>query len=147
MNTTENPPGRIVVGVDGSDSSQKALRWALHQAQLTGSIVEALITWEYPTFSAGSASPEAFSFAENAQKVLAATVSDTIGEQPPVGIGESVVFGNAPQALLHASRGAELLVLGSRGHGGFTGALLGSVSQHCVQHASCPVVIVREGEH
>ncbi len=64
-----------------------------------------------------------------------------------VAVSASVRKGNAAQVLLAAADGAELLVVGSRGHGGFSGALLGSVSQHCVHHARCPIVIVRESKH
>jgi nucleotide-binding universal stress UspA family protein len=89
----------------------------------------------------------AFDFKEDAEKVLA----DAIGMARDPGSGVPVlaraVEGNAAQVLLDASDGADLLVVGSRGHGGFTEALLGSVSQHCVHHARCPVVVIRGREH
>ncbi|MFI6844184.1 universal stress protein [Kitasatospora sp. NBC_00085] len=76
-------------------------------------------------------------------KMLTQAVAEVVGDDPPVEVEESVVLGNAAEVLLERSCGAELLVVGSRGHGGFSGALLGSVGQHCVQHARCPVVVVR----
>ncbi|MFJ9775826.1 universal stress protein [Kitasatospora sp. NPDC101157] len=141
---------RIVVGVDGSESSHAALRWAARQAALVGATVEAVITWEYPTVYgwgvpvAGVADVEVAAYAG---KTLAEVVAQATGPQCPVEVCERVECGNAAQVLLKVADGAELLVLGNRGHGGFAGALLGSVSQHCVQHASCPVVVVRGTGH
>ncbi|MBD0688265.1 hypothetical protein BG452_00390 [Streptomyces sp. CBMA123] len=141
---------RIVVGVDGSASSRAALRWAARQAALVGATVEAVITWEYPTVYgwgvpvAGVADVEVAAYAG---KTLAEVVAQEMGPQCPVEVRERVECGNAAQVLLKVADGAELLVLGNRGHGGFAGALLGSVSQHCVQHASCPVVVVRGTGH
>jgi len=140
---------RIVAGVDGSPSSASALRWAVGQAGLTGASVDAVIAWHYPASAAsggygmmvGSAGPE--DFREIAQKVVADAVSDAPGSAGRVRVHARVTEGNAAQVLLEAAEGAELLVVGSRGHGGFAEALLGSVSQHCVQHASCPVVVIR----
>ena len=83
-----------------------------------------------------------------AAKELADAISETVSSDSPVKISTSVQEGNAAQVLLEAADGADLLVVGSRGHGGFTGALLGSVSQHCAHHAPCPLVIVRHArEH
>ena len=144
----------IVVGVDGSESSLVALRWGLRQARLTGSAVRAVITWQ-PTIVYGGIAPveprgyapvEDDGYAETAAQVLAEAVHKTLADEadePKIEIKQQVVHGNAVEVLLKTSVGADLLVLGSRGHGGFVGALLGSVSQHCVQHATCPVVIVR----
>ncbi len=82
-------------------------------------------------------------FAGSAAQVLAAAISQTVDLASPVKVSSTVREGNAAQVLLEAADGADLLVVGSRGHGGFAEALLGSVSQHCVHHAPCPVVIVR----
>jgi nucleotide-binding universal stress UspA family protein len=146
---------RIVAGVDGSPSSLSALRWAVRQARLTGATVDAVITWHYPVSEGGYGSSvigtgKAFDFREAAEKVLADAIS-TVGDpgsDPGGGIPvrARVIEGNAAQVLIDASAGADLLVVGSRGHGGFTEALLGSVGQHCVQHAHCPVVVVRGQE-
>ena len=138
---------RIVVGVDGSAPSRAALRWAIRQAELTGATIDAVIAWQYPVATAGYAwAPVAVIDSIDLQEAAEKTLADEIGQVAggsPVQVLSRVVEGIAAQALLAAAVGAELLVVGSRGHGGFAGALLGSVSQHCVHHASCPVVIVR----
>jgi nucleotide-binding universal stress UspA family protein len=136
---------RIVVGVDGSPPSREALRWAIRQAALTGAVVDALITWEFtPVYgwSLPSLDPD---LAAAAGHALAKAVEETAEPEPGVEIRERAACGNAAAVLLEYSRGADLLVLGNRGHGGFAGALLGSVTQHCVQHAACPVVVVPHG--
>jgi nucleotide-binding universal stress UspA family protein len=141
---------RIVVGVDGSSSAREALRWAVRQAGLTGAAVEAVITWRLPqlTGTGGYAWPpagvaEGTEMARLAEKVLTDVISETSGPEGPAPVTAMVRQGHAARVLLEAAAGAELLVVGSRGHGGFAEALLGSVSQHCVQHAPCPVVVIR----
>src|ERR1700761_9182199 len=147
------PPGpRIVVGVDGSPSSIGALRWAIRQAELTGADVEAVIAWHYPIATGGygfapTGMATSFDFKENAEKVLAEAISTACGPGGSVPVHPRVIEGNPAQVLLDASDGADLLVVGSRGHGGFTEALLGSVGQHCVHHARCPVVVIRGQRH
>ena len=142
---------RIVVGVDGSEPSKAALAWAVEQAELTGANVEAVIAWHWPVAYGGM--PFApigvmmdSDFAGIAARVVAGAISDTVDPASPVKVSSTVREGNAAQILLDAAGGAELLVVGSRGHGGFAEALLGSVSQHCVHHAQCPVVIIRGGQ-
>ena len=139
---------RIVVGVDGSGSSKAALAWAVRQAELTDATVETVIAWEYPISFAGPGYAPIGSvmdtdFAENAQRLLAAAISDTVDPASKIKVSATIRHGNPARILLEVAKGADLLVVGSRGHGGFTEALLGSVSQHCVHHAQCPVVIVR----
>ena len=140
---------RIVAGVDGSASSISALRWAIRQAGLTGTSVAAVIAWHYPAAAAGGgygmavAGAEASDYREIAEKIVADAIGSTLDPASGVRVRPSVVEGHSARVLLDASAGADLLVVGSRGHGGFTEALLGSVSQHCVQHASCPVVVIR----
>jgi nucleotide-binding universal stress UspA family protein len=137
--------GRIVVGVDGSASSKAALAWAVKQARLSGAVVEAVMAWEFPAaYGYMMPVPGEVDFADIAAGVVADAIAEVSASDEHVKIRSRVAEGNAAQVLLEASEGAELLVVGSRGHGGFTGALLGSVSQHCVQHATCPVVIIRE---
>ena len=143
---------RIVAGVDGSPSSVSALRWAVRQAGLTGAAVDAVIAWHYPVTGGGSGlapmvTAGAFDFEENAEKVLADAMSAAVDPGSGVPVRPLAVEGDPAQVLLDASDGADLLVVGSRGHGGFTEALLGSVSQHCVHHAHCPVVVIRGQEH
>jgi nucleotide-binding universal stress UspA family protein len=140
---------RIVAGVDGSSSSMSALSWAIRQAGLTGSAVDAVITWQYPAAGVGfgwapTVADQGYDFREIAEKVLTDAISSTLDPASDVSVRAHVLQGNPAQVLIEAAAGADLLVVGSRGHGGFAEALLGSVSQHCVQHASCPVVIIRD---
>jgi nucleotide-binding universal stress UspA family protein len=139
---------RIVAGVDGSPSSLSALRWAIRQASLTGATVDAVIAWHYPDLAASSGYGIALEgddpgFQEVAEKIITEAISSTLSPDSDVRVHPQVTGGVAAQVLLDASAGADLLVVGSRGHGGFAEALLGSVSQHCVHHARCPVVIIR----
>jgi nucleotide-binding universal stress UspA family protein len=147
--TGEVTTPRIVVGVDGSESALDALRWAVAQARSTGATVDAIATWEQPplAYGAGYYVPvPATDLAEAVGKVLDDSIAEVQHDSAPVEIRRQVVEGHPVQVLLQAARGADLLVLGSRGRGGFAGALLGSVGQHCVQHAPCPVVIVRHDD-
>jgi nucleotide-binding universal stress UspA family protein len=134
---------RIVVGVDGSPSSCEALRWAMRQAAMTGSAVDAVIAWHDPASYGGYAWLIAdTSYAELAAKMLSEAVDSTIMAGGGVTVRQRVMEGHPARVLLDAAEGADLLVVGSRGHGGFAGMLLGSVSQHCVRHSPCPVVII-----
>jgi nucleotide-binding universal stress UspA family protein len=150
MPAQESPSSpRIVAGIDGSPSSVRALRWAIRQAGLTGAAVDAVIAWHLPELAAASgfgvvgAIEPVYDFQERAGKIVADAISSTLDPASDVPVRARVDQGHAAQVLLDASAGADLLVVGSRGHGGFAEALLGSVSQHCVQHAPCPVVIIR----
>jgi len=142
---TDGAP-RIVVGVDGSPSSRAALRWAVGQARLTGGTVDAVIAWQIPLMLENySWAPigveEARDFAEDARKRLDAAIGEEVRPADSELVRSQVVRGHPAQVLLDAA--ADLLVVGSRGHGSFAGALLGSVGQHCVHHAPCPVLIMR----
>jgi nucleotide-binding universal stress UspA family protein len=139
--------GRIVVGVDGSKAADAALRWAVRQAGLTGETVEAVIVWQYPIIGAsygwaGVAVTEGMDLQAIAEKTLAEAIDRAMGPNAAIPVERRVVEGYPPSVLVEASAGANLLVVGSRGHGTFAEALLGSVSQHCSHHARCPVVIV-----
>jgi nucleotide-binding universal stress UspA family protein len=138
------PQPRIVVGVDGSDSSQEALRWALRQAKLVGGRVEAVVAWHYPVGYGWEPAGISADFEGDARRVLAGVLTAVTGPEPDVPVLPSVTEGYAADVLLHAAKGADLLVLGRRGHGGLASALLGSVSLHCVLHAHCPVLVLRE---
>jgi nucleotide-binding universal stress UspA family protein len=143
---------RIVAGVDGSASSLAALRWAVRQAELTRGTVEAVIAWQFPAVGGGYGwAPVAMIETGDPQEIAAKTVTEAISSvvdpASDVKVSSQVGEGAAAQVLLDAAVGADLLVVGSRGHGGFAGALLGSVSQHCVYHAPCAVVVVRGHEH
>jgi nucleotide-binding universal stress UspA family protein len=139
---------RIVVGVDGSESSKAALAWAVGQAELTDATVEAVIAWQYPINFAGAGYAPmgplmGTDFADTAEQTLRTAVSESVDPAGPVKVSSTVREGNPAHILLDAAKDADLLVVGSRGHGGFAEALLGSVSQHCVHHAPCPVVVIR----
>ncbi|RPK94085.1 MULTISPECIES: universal stress protein [Streptomyces] len=138
--------GRIVVGVDGSDSSIKALHWAVRQAELTGATVEAVNSWEYPPTSWASmmpGMPEDFDPQAMATVALTEALEEALGAAGAAAVSKIVVIGNPAQALLDRAQGADLLVVGARGHTGFKATLLGSVSLHVTQHAPCPVTVVR----
>ena len=135
--------GRIVVGVDGSESSMAALRWAVRQAKLTGSSVDAVIAWRVPSgYGLAPIADGGLDFEGDAKKILADALNE-VGGAANVVIRPTVVEGYPADVLVWSARGADLLVVGSRGHGGFTSALLGLVSHHCVHHASCPVLVIR----
>lgn len=135
---------RIVVGVDGSASSQQALDWAARQAELTGSSLEAVIAWQWPmSYGYALPVPDNFDPGADAGEVLRKVVDPVVASRPGLDLRRSVVEGYAPKVLVDASQSADLLVVGSRGHGELAGVLLGSVSEHCAAHAHCPVVVVR----
>jgi nucleotide-binding universal stress UspA family protein len=107
--------------------------------------IDAVHAWQVPvTFDMTPLFVHADELEKEAEKVLVASVSEVCGEHPTALVRARVVQGHPVAVLIRAARGADALVVGSRGHGGFVGALLGSVSQHCVQHATCPVVVIRE---
>jgi nucleotide-binding universal stress UspA family protein len=144
----ENTAPRIVVGVDGSPSSRTALRWAVRQAKLTGGTVDAVIAWQLPTvISSTGWTPvyvvEEGDFAEDARKHIDAMIADVVDPADSQLVHTQVVKGHPAPALLGAAAGADLLVVGSPGHGGFADALLGSVGLHCVHNAHCPVLVMR----
>jgi nucleotide-binding universal stress UspA family protein len=143
-----NGAPRIVVGVDGSPTSRAALRWAVRQAKFTDGTVDAVMAWEIPMVlqSYGWAPvylEEDGDFEADARKTLDTVISQEVGPADSHRVRSLVVNGHPAQALIDAADGADLLVVGSRGHGSFAEALIGSVSQHCVHHAPCPVLIVR----
>ena len=151
MPVKESPGSpRIVAGIDGSESSVSALRWAIGQAGLTGATVDAVIAWHYPDLAAAGMGAGALEptdgFRESAGKIVADAINSALDPASDVPVRARVAQGHAARVLLDASARADLLVVGTRGHGGFAEALLGSVSQHCVQHARCPVVVVRGPE-
>ncbi|ACV79959.1 UspA domain protein [Nakamurella multipartita DSM 44233] len=133
---------RIVVGVDGSPASVDALRWAAGQADLIGAAVEAVISWEYPSTSGMEFGSLDIDWAENARAALADALDVALGEDAGRVTG-TVTRGHPAEVLVAAAQGADLLVVGSRGHVALPGRLLGSVSEHVAARASCPVVVVR----
>jgi nucleotide-binding universal stress UspA family protein len=144
--TTLQPPSddpRIVVGVDGSEQSIVALRQADRLSRLLGARIEAVTTWSYPIGMSPHAVAVEPSFEQLAHDALDEALKDAYGTDIPAALTTEVLYGHPAQVLIEKSAGAEMLVLGSRGRGGFVGLLLGSVSAECASHASCPVLIVR----
>jgi nucleotide-binding universal stress UspA family protein len=135
---------RIVVGVDGSQASLRALRWALDEARRRGATLEVVHAWHVPNAGAyldfiGYLDVAAFE--DDARRVVdqALTAENVAGLS---WVEPIIVQDSAARALLDIAKGADLVVVGSRGRGGFTGLLLGSVSQQVAHHTPCPVVIV-----
>jgi len=121
------------------------LDWAARQGELTGSSLELVMSWEWPTtYGAPFTFPADWSPGADATKVLDAAVAAVRAAHPGVDVHATVVEGHPAVSLVGASSGAELLVVGSRGHGEFAGMLLGSVSEHCVTNAHCPVLVLRD---
>ncbi|GLZ42258.1 universal stress protein [Actinokineospora sp. NBRC 105648] len=147
--SSEQRSACIIVGVDGSECSKTALRWAISQARLTGASVEAFAAWQDPVmygYAYGWA-PTSFAGSDSLQAITEKTLAETVAGVAGSGgqavtIRTRVVQGHPTQVLMDAATGAQMLVVGSRGHGTFAGILLGSVSQHCVQHAPCPVTVI-----
>jgi nucleotide-binding universal stress UspA family protein len=147
---------KVVVGVDGSPSSLAALRWACDQAVAHEAKLYAVMAWSSGpvTVSAGMPRMPDVAPEETARRVLDDAVSEVTGGGPgsrsdggsDVAIERVVVAGSPAKVLLDMSADADLLVVGSRGIGGFAGLLLGSVSQQVTQHARCPVVVIRPPE-
>jgi nucleotide-binding universal stress UspA family protein len=133
---------RVVVGIDGSDESKRALRWAQRLAQMTNASIDAVMSWNLPTNYGWSSVPVAWNPQDEMEKLLTATVDEVLGTPRPETVRLSVREGPAAKVLLDAAADATLLVVGSRGHGGFAGLLLGSVSASVAEHATCPVLVV-----
>ena len=134
-------PRRVVVGVDGSPPSRRALAWALEEARRRGAMLEAVHAWsEHGRLSVADADGE-----QAAREQLAVAVGDVDTSVLAQPVGQVVVHGSAGPAIVDVAAGAELVVVGSRGLGGFKELLLGSVGQHVAHHAPCPVIVVRPG--
>ena len=140
---------RIVVGVDGSDSSRAALHWAYNEAAHHGADINVIAAWAPPSIPLappyGALPVEGYTDQPRvaALGLLESFTSELEERDPAVSLSTSIEEGAPAQVLIERSKEADLLVVGSRGHGGFAGMLLGSVSQHLVAHAHCPVVVVR----
>jgi nucleotide-binding universal stress UspA family protein len=147
--SAETERRKIVVGVDGSDTSKAALAWAIRQAALTGAPLEVVISWDYPiNYGWMIAVPENLDFAADAAAELDEIIEETVGiDGGAVDITKKVIHNHPALALMQEAQDAALVVVGSRGHGEFTGMLLGSVSEHLATHAPCPVLILRDRSH
>lgn len=144
MSEMESTRPRIVVGVDGSPGSKLALRWAARLAKSEDARIDALGAWEFPTYVAYGSMSDGFFPEDEMQKLVTDTVDEVFGAERPNEMRVLTVRGPADVALLNAGKHALMLVVGSRGHGGFAGLLLGSVSAKVAEHASCPVLVVHE---
>jgi nucleotide-binding universal stress UspA family protein len=136
---------RIVVGIDGSEGSELALEWAVDEARRRHAILDAVTAWQPPYVSGYPVTTGTFDprrLEEGAREILDHAVDSVDARGLPEPIGRFVNLGSAATTLIEAAKGADLLVVGTRGRGGFTGLLLGSVSQQVAHHAPCPVVIV-----
>ena len=137
------PPGsRVVVGVDGSGPSKHALRWAACMARVTGARLHAVTAWHLPSTYGMSYVPSSVDFARNAEKMLTETVDEVFGAERPADLVLDVYEGVPSRVLLRAGQGAEMIVVGSRGHGAVASLLLGAVSRGVAEHAPCPVLVV-----
>lgn len=135
--------GRILVGIDGSEGSRRALRWAIDTAGSLGAVVQAVIVWQR-TYDYGAEGywPVDEEMANEAKTRLSETIDDVAGNQAAVKIDQLVLQGDPARVLCARAADADLLVVGSRGHGGFAGLMLGSVSSKCTHYSRCPVVVV-----
>jgi nucleotide-binding universal stress UspA family protein len=132
----ETPHGLIIVGVDGSDGSLLALREAAEIAPRLGLPLRAVTVWENPDFVRWDAE-------DDAERQSTAAADGLFGENWPSWFDTEVVGGAPADILIEASKHARILVIGTRGHGGIAGLLLGSVSTQCIRQAHCPVLVVR----
>jgi nucleotide-binding universal stress UspA family protein len=138
--------GFILVGVDGSESSIDALHWASNQAKLTGASLRVVTTWHYPvSLGWAPAWPDDWNPEAEAKTALGELVKRELGTHDGIEVAEQIIEGHPAEVLvaLTEKEKPDLLVVGSRGHGAFSGIVLGSVSEYCAEHASCPVVVVR----
>lgn len=138
----------VVVGVDGSASARAALRYAAEIAPQLGLPLHALLVWDYPNLEWGdswSTYPDPDDrLPRSAEEIVAAEAAAVFPDGIPPWVTTGTRRGRAAQALIDVSREAALLVVGTRGRGGFAELLLGSVSHACASHAHCPVVIVHD---
>jgi nucleotide-binding universal stress UspA family protein len=143
-------PQRFVVGVDGSEESRAALQWSVDEAVVHGARLEVVCAWEHP-FSGLASSyspapvglPSSLQISRRAEDALDQTLREVLGAEASLDIDRVVEAGDPATVLLRRSEGADLLVVGSRGHGGFSRLLIGSVSEKCVRYATCSVMVIR----
>lgn len=141
------PRRRMVVGIDGSEQAQRALAWAVDEAARTNYDIEIVSSWYLPQYDWADVRPPPpdprVEMAARTRALVEQAATEVSAALPNVAVSEMAVEGNAASVLIEHSKDADLLVVGSRGNGGFKGLVLGSVSQQCVSHAQCPVVVVR----
>ena len=144
---SESVDGPVVVGADGSPLSEAAIAWAFEEASLRNAPLVAVYTWHdgdtAGLFSDGNVAFQGESLRDSGQRLLAQRLAGWQEKYPDVRVERRVEHDKPRHRLLSASRGAQLLVVGSRGRGGFTGLVLGSTSQALLHHAACPVMVIR----
>ncbi len=134
----------VVVGVDGSEHSGRALAWAAEEARLRHAKLRVVRAWHVPPLAYQAYMPPDLYEAEKAStSALEEQIVAVLDGHADLVVERVVAEGRAVQVLIDAAKGADLLVVGSRGHGGFSGLLLGSVSSQVVHHAQCPVAVIR----
>lgn len=142
---------RLVVGIDGSQRAQEALAWAMEEADCHRYDIEIVSSWYLPQYDWADVRPPPpdprVEMAARTRALVVQAAADVSAALPDIAVSEMAVEGNAASVLIELSKDADLLVIGSRGNGGFKGLVLGSVSQQCVSHAQCPVVVVRGTRH
>jgi nucleotide-binding universal stress UspA family protein len=138
----------IVVGIDGSEGSVEALRWAVAEAKLHGAKIRAVSAWEFPyMYGEGAVLISLDQIEAETRAQLSNTINETVTDPLVRDQIEQVIVSGHPASVLEIeSKNCDLLVVGARGHGGFLGLLLGSISDQIVKHAQCPVVVVRTPE-
>src|ERR1035437_10889326 len=135
----------VVVGVDGSPSSQRAVSWAAQQAKLTGAELRAVSSWRWPNYI--TRIPPGVDLEADTRRTLAEVAAEIRADFPEVPVSERVIEGPGGPALLSQAEDASLLVVGARGRAAYPGMLLGSVAEYCVRNGPCPVVVVRTPAH
>jgi nucleotide-binding universal stress UspA family protein len=134
---------RIVVGVDGSPPSDRALAWAVAEARRSGAPLHLVSAWMFPMALGYAFTSTVKEVRQNAQDVIDRAMAKVDELAPGVTVTGETTEQTPGPALVAAAKGADMLVVGSRGLGGFEGLLIGSVSQYCTRHATCSVVVVR----
>lgn len=139
---------RIVVGIDGSEPARAALAWAAKEAELRDATLEVVGAWAFPMYvdPMGGAFPMPGMYEKteaNEREMVEGEVRTVLGATPAVPVEIAIRCGSTATELLDAAKGADLLVVGSRGRGGFASLLLGSTALQCIHHAPCPVTVVR----
>ncbi|WP_341720972.1 universal stress protein [Micromonospora sp. FIMYZ51] len=133
----------IVVGVDGSDGGRRALRWAAREAAERNGAVQAVTAWRWDGLDGGAmVAPNPVEEKERAEALLAREIAAITGDGSAIPVAAEVLEGRPAEVLTAAARKADLLVLGSHGHGRLRHTVLGSVSEECVRKATCPVVVI-----
>ncbi|MDA8197028.1 MAG: universal stress protein [Actinomycetota bacterium] len=145
--TSAERANRVIVGVDGSEAASAALAFAAEEAKLRGAELRILHVWGIPKAAYSGYVSQLDDYERDAQVLLEGVVKEAKESYPELNIDSKLGEGSPANFIIEESKDAKLVVVGSRGHGGFTGLLLGSVSQQLVHHASTPVVIVHPERH